>query len=113
MKRTLKFLLPCFLHSEFDKRINLGLLYLNGKGVARDYGEARRLFEQGAAMGNAACMNGLGAIYNEGDGVRRDVKPPGSGSRRRQRWAIPKRRKTCGECANEGGAAGRQHHLRR
>lgn len=74
MKRTLKFLLPCFLHSEFDKRINLGLLYLNGKGVARDYGEARRLFEQGAAMGNAACMNGLGAIYNEGDGVRRDVK---------------------------------------
>ena len=51
-----------------------GLLYLSGKGVARDYAEARRLFEQGAALGNAACMNGLGAIYNEGDGVRRDVK---------------------------------------
>src|SRR5580700_11253685 len=44
-----------------------GLLYLSGKGVARDYAEARRLFEQGAALGNAACMNGLGAIYNEGD----------------------------------------------
>jgi TPR repeat protein len=51
-----------------------GLLYLSGKGVARDFAEARRLFEQGAALGNAACMNGLGAIYNEGDGVRRDVK---------------------------------------
>jgi TPR repeat protein len=53
---------------------NLGLLYMYGKGVPRDYDEARRLFEQGAAMGYAACMNGLGVIYDEGDGVRRDVK---------------------------------------
>lgn len=82
-----------------------GLLYLSGKGVARDYAEARRLFEQGAALGNAACMNGLGAIYNEGDGVRRDVKVARQWFERRRRWAIPKRSRTCGECASDGGAA--------
>jgi TPR repeat protein len=53
---------------------NLGLIYLYGKAVPRDCGEARRLFEQGAALGNAAAMNNLGVIYNEGDGVRRNVR---------------------------------------
>jgi TPR repeat protein len=36
-----------------------GLLYLSGKGVARDYGEARRLFEQGAALGNPEAKQNL------------------------------------------------------
>ena len=52
---------------------NLGLLYMYGKGVARDYAEAKHLFEQGAALGEASAMNGLGAIYNAGDGVPRNV----------------------------------------
>ena len=30
--------------------------------------------EQGSALGNDAAMNGMGAIYNEGDGVPRNVK---------------------------------------
>lgn len=37
-----------------DAMNNLGLLYLRGKCVERDYAEARRLFEQGAALGGAA-----------------------------------------------------------
>jgi TPR repeat protein len=53
---------------------NLGLLYLRGKCVARDYAEARRLLEQGSTLGNGAAINCLGAIYNEGDGVPRNVK---------------------------------------
>jgi hypothetical protein len=81
-----------------------GLLYLSVKGVARDYAEARRLFEQGAALGNAACMNGPGAI-TKATAFAATSKSPGSGSRRRRRWAIPKRSRICGECASDGGAA--------
>ena len=51
---------------------NLVLLYLHGKGVRRDYAQARRLFEQGSALGEPSAMNGLGAIYKDGDGVPRD-----------------------------------------
>src|SRR5260221_11722063 len=51
-----------------------GLLYLYGKGVRRDYAEARRLFEQGSALGEPSAMNGLGAIYKDGAGVPRDLK---------------------------------------
>jgi len=53
---------------------NLGLLYYYGRGVARDYALARKLFEQSVALGNAASMNDLGILYKEGDGVPRDTK---------------------------------------
>jgi TPR repeat protein len=53
---------------------NLGLMYLYGKGVARDYGEAKRLFERGIALGEPSTMNGLGVMYHEGDGVPRDAR---------------------------------------
>jgi TPR repeat protein len=52
---------------------NLGLLYLRGKCVRQDTTEARRLFEQGIALNDAASMNGMGAICNEGDGVPRNL----------------------------------------
>lgn len=53
---------------------NLGLLHLTGKGVPRDYVQARRLFEQGIALGDPANMNELGVMYVEGDGVPRDLR---------------------------------------
>src|SRR6202022_380986 len=51
-----------------------GLLYLRGQCVRRETAEARRLFEQGIALNDAASMNGMGAIYNEGDGVPRNLR---------------------------------------
>jgi hypothetical protein len=51
---------------------NLAMMYMYGQGVARDYDEARRLYEQGAALGCDACLNGLGVLYSNGRGVRRD-----------------------------------------
>src|SRR5258708_17128412 len=53
-----------------------GLLYLYGKGVRRDYAEARRLFEQGSALGEPSAMNGLGAIYKDGAGGPRNPRAP-------------------------------------
>jgi len=51
---------------------NLGLLYMNGRCVARDYAEAKRLFDQGTALGNDASMNSLGVLYDQGNGVPRN-----------------------------------------
>ncbi len=45
---------------------------MKGEGVSRDYAEARRLFEQGTALGDGASMNGLGVLYNTGHGVPYD-----------------------------------------
>jgi TPR repeat protein len=53
---------------------NLGLLYLGGIGVPRDYAQARKLFEQGVALGDPSNMNDLGVIYNAGNGVPRDPR---------------------------------------
>ncbi len=41
----------------------LGVLYLNGEGVARDYDRARKLFETGAEGGNSHAMAELGNLY--------------------------------------------------
>ncbi len=53
---------------------NLARLYLYGKGIPRDYAEAMRLFERGAALGEPSAMNRIGAMYNDGNGVRRDAR---------------------------------------
>jgi TPR repeat protein len=47
---------------------------MSGQGVPRDYDEARRLFEQGAALGNDASMNNLGLLYNQGHGVPQNTR---------------------------------------
>ena len=51
---------------------NLGWLYLNGKGVAPDYGRARALFEKAALAGNTNAMNNLGYTYEHALGVAQD-----------------------------------------
>jgi TPR repeat protein len=80
---------------------NLGLLYMSGQGVPRDYDEARRLFEQGAALGNDASMNNLGLLYNQGHGVPQSTGWPGNFSRRPPHSAIKRQKKTCGECRDD------------
>ncbi len=53
---------------------NLGLLYLSGAGVQRDYAEARRLLERAAAAGDDHANFHLGVIYSQGRGVAVDEK---------------------------------------
>ena len=50
----------------------LGLIYLNGYGVALDYVEARKWYEKAAATGNAYAMYNLGNPYLNGDGAPKD-----------------------------------------
>jgi len=51
---------------------NLGALYDQGHGVAKDKIEAFRLFRQAAKKGVASAMNLVGRMYAAGDGVAMD-----------------------------------------
>jgi TPR repeat protein len=53
---------------------NLGWLYANARGVARNYAEARRWYEKAAAAGDADAMNSIGVLYHNGQGVPRDLR---------------------------------------
>jgi uncharacterized protein len=51
---------------------NLGILYLDGKGVKQDTSEALRYLSLSAASGSSLGQNNLGGLYREGKGVSRD-----------------------------------------
>jgi|GEM_PF-1121090 len=51
---------------------NLGILYLDGKGVKQDTSEAVRYLSLSAASGSSLGQNNLGGLYREGKGLPRD-----------------------------------------
>jgi formylglycine-generating enzyme required for sulfatase activity len=52
--------------------VNLGSMYKDGKGVARDEAEAVRWFRKAADAGHAVGMINLGTMYAGGGGVAKD-----------------------------------------
>ena len=50
-------------------QVNLGSLYFNGQGVARDYGEAAKWDRRAAGQGLAPAQANLGLMYIRGQGV--------------------------------------------
>jgi len=51
---------------------NLGLLYMNGRGVDRDPTKGAALFRKAADAGNRDAMRNLAKVYREGAGVAAD-----------------------------------------
>jgi hypothetical protein len=51
---------------------DLGILYLDGKGVKQNTSEAVRYLSLSAASGSSLGQNNLGGLYREGKGVPRD-----------------------------------------
>jgi uncharacterized protein len=51
---------------------NLGIMYLNGKGLAQNTSEAVRYLSLSAAAGSSLGQNNLGGLYRDGKGVPRD-----------------------------------------
>jgi TPR repeat protein len=51
---------------------NLGLAYLEGKGVRKDFKRARELFSEAAQGGHPAAPSNLGRMYRDGISVRKD-----------------------------------------
>lgn len=65
---------PELAHLEPASLAEEGLLWLRGTDVPQDYGKARLAWSKSAATGNAAGLNGLGLLYEEGLGVEADLK---------------------------------------
>lgn len=51
---------------------NVGILYENGEGVARDDNEAARLYRLASTKGHADAQLNLGLMYEQGRGVAQD-----------------------------------------
>ncbi len=51
---------------------NLGIMYLDGKGVAPNLNEAVKWMSNAAAAGSSLGQNNLGGMYRDGKGVPRD-----------------------------------------
>ena len=52
---------------------NLGVMYADGQGVAKDEAEAVRWYRLAAAQGKAQAHHNLGFMYEHGRGVTRDL----------------------------------------
>jgi len=55
-----------------EAQCNLGIAYLFGKGVAKDYNQAAEWFRKAANKGNHVAELHMGLIYEHGYGVERD-----------------------------------------
>jgi len=51
---------------------NLGIMYLDGKGVPRDFARAMQWFSASASQGNSAGMYNMGLMYELGQGIKPD-----------------------------------------
>ena len=52
-----------------DAQYNLGVMYDEGRGVAKDDAEAVRWYRKAADQGMASAQYNLGVMYDEGEGV--------------------------------------------
>ncbi len=51
---------------------NYGVMYMDGKGVPRNFATALQWFSRSAANGSSLGQNNLGGMYRDGRGVTRD-----------------------------------------
>ncbi len=65
---------PELAHLEPASLAEEGLHWFRGTDVAQDYDKARLAWSKAAATGNAAGLNGLGQLYEQGLGVAPDLQ---------------------------------------
>jgi hypothetical protein len=59
---------------EAEAQLNLGVLYMAGRGVKQDYAQALLWLRLAAEQGNPRAQNNVGALYAEGKGVTADYQ---------------------------------------
>lgn len=64
---------PLAEQGDAETQSNLGVMYLNGRGVPQDYAEALKWFRKAAEQGYAAGQSNLGTMYYNGQGVPADA----------------------------------------
>jgi uncharacterized protein len=57
---------------QIEAQVELGSMYLEGRGVQQSYQEALKWFRKAADAGNAAAQFNIGLMYAKGLGVPRD-----------------------------------------
>lgn len=55
-----------------DAQYDLGMMYIDGRGVAQDSAEAVKLYRMSAEQGYVVAQNMLGALYQDGIRVAQD-----------------------------------------
>jgi len=72
---ALRLLRPLAEQGNAHAQVDMGIMYLEGSGVTRDFKEAVRWCRLAADQGNAEAQGLLGGIFHDGgDGVTRDYK---------------------------------------
>jgi TPR repeat protein len=69
---ALTFLRPLAEQGNAPAATQLGIMYLNGRGVAQDYGEALKWFGLAAKQGDGNAEYNLGVMNVDGQGVPQD-----------------------------------------
>lgn len=64
---------PVALKGNHNIQANLGLFYLQGKGVEQDYDKAYWWFSESAEKGNIKGINNLALMFLEGKGVKKNI----------------------------------------
>jgi len=61
------------MHGNADAQLALGQLYFYGRGLAQSFGDAAEWFQRAADKGHPLAFYLVGAMYEEGWGVGRDL----------------------------------------
>ena len=73
-KTSYKLILPLAKKGFAQAQYNLGVMYGNGKGVAKNYSKAIKWWNLAADQGNDKAQYNLGVMYEEGKGVKKNLK---------------------------------------
>ena len=65
--------LPLGNQGDIDAQINIGILYLQGWHVKKNYAQARVWFLKAAKQGNATAQQNMGFLYFDGLGVKQNL----------------------------------------
>ena len=73
-KTSYNLILPLAEKGFAKAQYNLGVMYGNGKGVAKDYSKAIKWWNHAANQGSGEAQYNLGVMYEEGKGVNKNLK---------------------------------------
>ncbi len=90
---------------------NLGLLYAEGKGAARDDAQAEAWFRRAALQGHAGAQNNLGVLYEQGRAVERDATTAAAWYRKAADLGSPEARFNLGRLYAHGQGVGTDKSL--
>jgi len=73
-KTSYNLILPLAKKGFAQAQYNLGVMYGNGRGVAKDYSKAIKWWNLAADQGNGKAQYNLGLMHEKGKGVKKNLK---------------------------------------